>query len=84
MVEEGNLHVQVSVLRKLFGPSAIVTIPGRGYQFNPRGPLVSSSIDGGAPAVAPAARAEAPPISNAPTQSAPLVFYCGGPQWWMS
>ena len=33
VVEENNLHVQVSSLRKLLGPNAIATIPGRGYQF---------------------------------------------------
>jgi predicted ATPase/DNA-binding winged helix-turn-helix (wHTH) protein len=33
VVEENNLQVQVSSLRKLLGPNAIVTIPGRGYRF---------------------------------------------------
>jgi non-specific serine/threonine protein kinase len=33
VVEENNLQVQVSVLRKILGPSAIATIPGRGYRF---------------------------------------------------
>jgi len=33
VVEENNLQVQVSALRKLLGPQAIVTIPGRGYRF---------------------------------------------------
>lgn len=33
VVEENNLQVQVSTLRKLLGPGAIATIPGRGYQF---------------------------------------------------
>jgi predicted ATPase/DNA-binding winged helix-turn-helix (wHTH) protein len=33
VVEENNLQVQVSSLRKLFGPNVIATIPGRGYQF---------------------------------------------------
>ena len=33
VVEENNLQVQVSALRKLLGPRAIATIPGRGYQF---------------------------------------------------
>jgi predicted ATPase/DNA-binding winged helix-turn-helix (wHTH) protein len=34
VVEEGNLHVQVSTLRKILGPHAIATIPGRGYRFS--------------------------------------------------
>jgi len=33
VVEENNLQVQVSVLRKILGPGAIATIPGRGYRF---------------------------------------------------
>jgi predicted ATPase/DNA-binding winged helix-turn-helix (wHTH) protein len=33
VVEENNLQVQVSALRKLLGPHAIATIPGRGYRF---------------------------------------------------
>src|SRR5512136_2455426 len=33
VVEENNLQVQVSTLRKVLGPSAIATIPGRGYRF---------------------------------------------------
>jgi predicted ATPase/DNA-binding winged helix-turn-helix (wHTH) protein len=33
VVEENNLQVQVSTLRKVLGPHAIATIPGRGYRF---------------------------------------------------
>ena len=33
VVEENNLQVQISALRKLLGPQAISTIPGRGYRF---------------------------------------------------
>ena len=33
VVEENNLPVQVSSLRKLLGPNAIATVPGRGYRF---------------------------------------------------
>jgi predicted ATPase/DNA-binding winged helix-turn-helix (wHTH) protein len=36
VVEENNLQQHVSALRKLLGPQAIVTVPGRGYQFTPR------------------------------------------------
>ena len=32
-VEESNLTVQISALRKALGAKALVTIPGRGYQF---------------------------------------------------
>ena len=34
VVEENNLQVQVSTLRKILGQSALATIPGRGYRFN--------------------------------------------------
>lgn len=33
VVEEGNLHVHMSALRKVLGAQAIATIPGRGYRF---------------------------------------------------
>ena len=33
VVEENNLQVQVSTLRKLLGPQSVATIPGRGYRF---------------------------------------------------
>ncbi|MFL6661667.1 MAG: ATP-binding protein [Rhizobacter sp.] len=33
VVEENNLPVQVGNLRRLLGPHAIATIPGRGYRF---------------------------------------------------
>ena len=33
VVEENNLSVQISALRKLLGPTWIATIPGRGYRF---------------------------------------------------
>jgi predicted ATPase/DNA-binding winged helix-turn-helix (wHTH) protein len=33
VVEENNLQVQISALRKLLGPQVIATIPGRGYRF---------------------------------------------------
>ena len=34
VVEENNLSVQVSALRKLLGRDAIATLPGRGYRFS--------------------------------------------------
>ena len=33
VVEENNLQVQVSTLRKLLGADAVSTLPGRGYRF---------------------------------------------------
>jgi len=57
VVEENNLQVQVSSLRKLLGPAAIATIPGRGYRFT----LPATSIACGAPAAPATGTGEAPP-----------------------
>lgn len=35
VVEENNLPVQISTLRRLLGSACITTIPGRGYRFTP-------------------------------------------------
>jgi predicted ATPase/DNA-binding winged helix-turn-helix (wHTH) protein len=54
VVEENNLQVQISTLRKLLGPQAIATIPGRGYRFTA---VLDAPADGDAvgsvPATAP-------------------------------
>jgi DNA-binding winged helix-turn-helix (wHTH) protein len=34
VVEENNLQVHISALRKVFGASVISTVPGRGYRFS--------------------------------------------------
>ncbi len=47
VVEENNLQVQISALRKLLGPKAIATIPGRGYRF---GAALEGLTKGGASA----------------------------------
>jgi predicted ATPase/DNA-binding winged helix-turn-helix (wHTH) protein len=33
VVEEANVQVQISALRKVLGPESIATVPGRGYRF---------------------------------------------------
>jgi len=74
VVEENNLQVQVSSLRKVLGPAAIATIPGRGYRFTlPLGaparvarPFEASTGEGG-----PAPAQEAP-RTNLPA-AAPLL-----------
>jgi predicted ATPase/DNA-binding winged helix-turn-helix (wHTH) protein len=63
VVEENNIAVQVGSLRRLLGPSAIATIPGRGYRF-------TALADGGASP--PAAPSSAAPVSSeAASPSAP-------------
>lgn len=60
VVEDNNLAVQVSALRKLLGPQAIATVPGRGYRFA----LLpdDDSVDGNAPAAPPLVAS--PPIES--------------------
>ncbi len=63
VVEENNLQVQISALRKVLGQSAVSTTPGRGYRFElpversdtipPAAPSGISAL--GTPAVLPAA-----------------------------
>jgi TolB-like protein len=48
VVEENNVQVQISALRKLLGPQAIATVPGRGYRFT-----AVVGADDAAPAAAP-------------------------------
>ena len=56
VVEENNLQSQVSQLRKLLGPQAISTIPGRGYRFTA---TVDESPSSGTAATAGRRRREA-------------------------
>jgi TolB-like protein/DNA-binding winged helix-turn-helix (wHTH) protein/tetratricopeptide (TPR) repeat protein len=73
VVEENNLQVQISTLRKVLGHDSITTIPGQGYQFTAppyveRGPFQDTAApapqaqpeEAAAPAAAPVAAA-APP-----------------------
>ena len=65
VVEEGNLKVQISALRKLVGAGAIATIPGRGYRF-------AAELEDDAPM----ARPLAPPVpvtSGLPAQRTPAI-----------
>lgn len=58
-VEENNIQVQISGLRKLLGAQAITTIPGRGYQLTQR-PLDASDAPPAMPAPTPATRGNLP------------------------
>ena len=61
LVEENNLQVHISALRKLLGPQAIATIPGRGYRF-------TAEVDAPAGGAVPVAAAEpsSPPAKSLP------------------
>ena len=51
VVEDNNLQVQISALRKVLGAQAIATVPGRGYQFTVAAAAAASP--GAAPAAGP-------------------------------
>jgi len=66
-VEENNLQVQVSAIRKLLGRDAISTIPGRGYQLT----LPAESSNEGAASPASESRSARAP-TNLPDQLPPI------------
>ena len=76
VVEENNLQVQISSLRKLLGPQAIATIPGRGYRFTAalEGATVGESTVSTAGALLPPAPLDAAsaPQTNLPPELPPL------------
>ena len=57
VVEDNNLQVQISALRKVLGAQAIATVPGRGYQF---------TVSAAAPAATGASAAAATPPRTVP------------------
>lgn len=57
VVEENNLQVHVLALRRLLGPRAIATVPGRGYRFT--APLLDDTGGSPGPTTAPAGSAPA-------------------------
>jgi len=76
VVEENNLQVQISSLRKALGPQAIATIPGRGYRFTAALDFEAvSRPDASAPRATSAPEATdtyAAPLSNLPAELPPL------------
>jgi DNA-binding winged helix-turn-helix (wHTH) protein/tetratricopeptide (TPR) repeat protein len=80
VVEENNLRVQIAGLRKLIGPGAITTIPGRGYRFTA---TPTSAPPEGRSAAAPASTAAAAPspAAQAPTPAPADVAPAGPLQW---
>ena len=76
VVEENNLQVQVSALRKLLGPQVILTVPGHGYRFiaTVDGPATAQdSVPVQAPRESTASSpATAAGLSNVPTELSSL------------
>jgi DNA-binding winged helix-turn-helix (wHTH) protein len=75
VVEEGNLSVQVSALRKALGEPLISTVPGRGYRLT--APVVEHAAADAPPPepshVALAAKAESPSSGWLPAPMTPLL-----------
>lgn len=65
VVEEANVQVQVSGLRKLLGPHAIATVPGLGYRFT----MALQPTTGDTPALP----ANDPLVTGMPFSNEPLV-----------
>jgi len=70
VVEENNLQVQISTLRKVLGQDAIATIPGQGYRFTLRaeGAVASSS-----PRIAAADNTQSHPVVEAAVHSIAIL-----------
>jgi predicted ATPase len=75
VVEESNLPVHVSNLRKLLGPGAITTIPGRGYRFTLSESAQDSAVAlaAAAPEAARGAALQDPAAPDPGAGSVPLV-----------
>ncbi len=72
VVEENNLQVHVSSLRRILGADTIATVPGRGYRFTLRivsapSPQVFAAVSAGGAEAGPLARAQ--PIRNTDLRS---------------
>ncbi len=73
IVEENNLQVHISALRKLLGPQVIATIPGRGYRFTAAlEGLAANAESAPASATADGVATPAPAASAAPTEKGNL------------
>ena len=83
IVEENNLSVQISALRKVLGGDLIATIPGRGYRFTARTEAASVAAPAADAAPLPAADdshlyAEPPTLrTNLPERPQPLIGRSG-------
>jgi TolB-like protein/DNA-binding winged helix-turn-helix (wHTH) protein/Flp pilus assembly protein TadD len=67
VVEENNLQVQISTLRKILGPGAIATVSGQGYQFTAHLDSERGTLrDAGSPRTAQEAALSAAQQSSAP------------------
>jgi predicted ATPase/DNA-binding winged helix-turn-helix (wHTH) protein len=77
VVEEGNIQVQVSALRKALGRQVITTVPGRGYQWTLRNAAEDGQRSGATGALDASINAQPQPLlmceTNVPKVIEPLV-----------
>jgi non-specific serine/threonine protein kinase len=78
VVEEANLSVQVSTLRKVLGGDLITTIPGRGYRFTGHVEVVSANASA-PPSMLSASGASAAARSDAAPATATLSAASAAP-----
>jgi predicted ATPase/DNA-binding winged helix-turn-helix (wHTH) protein len=71
VVEESNLHTQMSTLRKLLGVDVIATVPGRGYRF--AAGVQPADGTGAMPPPAPSAVQSSAPGSGLPASGSRLI-----------
>lgn len=70
VVEENNLSVQLSALRKLLGPQALATVAGRGYRF-------TAALDEGSQPATPTSPPPAPAMAAPHALPAELDAFVG-------
>jgi predicted ATPase/DNA-binding winged helix-turn-helix (wHTH) protein len=68
VVEENNLQVQVSALRKVLGANAIATVPGRGYRL-----ALAFGVPGAPATGTEAGPTDVPPAATLPPAAAPRL-----------
>lgn len=73
-IEDNNLSVQISALRKLLGPAAIVTLPGRGYRLV----LPATRVSGTPPLVVPSSTRPAVAVLPFDTHRAEDAYFGDG------
>jgi predicted ATPase/DNA-binding winged helix-turn-helix (wHTH) protein len=74
VVEENNLQVQISALRKLLGAQVIRTVPGRGYQFTlPLDDFAAAEAASGAAAADVSQPLTEGPRGNLPLKGAAMI-----------
>lgn len=73
VVEENNLSVQVSALRKILGISLIATVPGRGFRFTAELLSEAQPIGRPSPAQAPSAIQDSSLQNSAPQSDKPVI-----------